>query len=149
MRSQKEQHAYSPLWLLLPSLLLALALPDCSFAQEHVGRGADSTRRLADPESIRPADLLARVEQLRANVDRLRRYMGKPAPPSPLLQAISARPDEVFSQALNLQLRANRLAFEQVRVVRDEAKPAPGEGHPAECLGVVDSALSELMSHRR
>jgi len=104
-----------------------------------------SGRRLSAPESILPADVLARVELLRENVDLLRRYMGKPGSPSAFLRVDSARPFEVYSQALNLQLRANRLAFEQVRVVRNESIPRMDEARPADVFGVVDSALAAVL----
>ena len=56
-----------------------------------------SGRRLSAPETILPADVLARVKLLRANVDLLRRYMGRPEPPPPLLRVEGARPMEVYS----------------------------------------------------
>jgi hypothetical protein len=104
-----------------------------------------SGRSLFDPDRIQPADVLARVELLRANVDLLRRYMGKVEPPVPLLQGTHARPDEVYSQALNLEIRANRLAFEQVRVVRRESSFDRGQTRSADVFTVVDSALASVL----
>ena len=108
-----------------------------------------SGRRLSVPESILPADVLARVELLRENVDLLRRYMGKPGSPQAFLRVDSARPFEVYSQALNLQLRANRLAFEQVRVVRTESIPMRDDARPADVFSVVDSALAAVLLVKR
>ena len=108
-----------------------------------------SGRRLSAPETILPADVLARVQLRRANVDLLRRYMGKPEPPPPLLRVEGARPMEVYSQALNLQLRANRLAFERVRVVRSDSIPITGEARPAAVFAVVDSSLASVLLVRR
>ena len=104
-----------------------------------------SGRRLSDPASILPADVLARVELLRANTELLRLYMGRSESPDALLRVESAQPREVYSQALNLQLRANRLAFEQVRVVRSESIPMQQIARPAEVFGVVDSALAAVL----
>jgi len=108
-----------------------------------------SGRRLSAPESIVPADVLARVELLRENVDLLRRHMGVPGSSVALLRVDSARPFEVYSQVLNLQLRANRLAFEQVRVVRNESIPMMDEARPADVFGVVDSALAAVLLVKR
>jgi hypothetical protein len=104
-----------------------------------------SGRSLSDPSGILPADALARVHLLRANVELLRRYMGRKAPPRPLLQVSSARPGEVYSQALNLEMRANRLAFEQVRVVRNPSIGVAGEPAPADVFRVVDLALNSIL----
>ena len=129
---------------LLLVLALFFALPAAAETESETTAPV-SGRRLSAPESILPADVLARVELLRENVELLRLYMGKPAAPEPLLRVESARPFEVYSQALNLQLRANRLAFEQVRVVRNESIPMMDEARPAEVFGVVDAALASVL----
>lgn len=103
-----------------------------------------SGRRLSDPASILPADVLARVELLRANVEFVRRFVGRQPAPAPLLRVESAQSREVYSQALNLELRANRLAFEQVRIVRAASIPQE-QALPAAVFGVVDSALAAVL----
>jgi hypothetical protein len=108
-----------------------------------------SGRRLSAPETILPADVLARVQLLRETVDLLRRYMGEPTPPAPLLRVEGARAMEVYSQGLNLQLRSNRLAFERVRVVRSESVPVTGEVRPSDVYGVVDASLASLLLVKR
>lgn len=108
-----------------------------------------SGRRLSAPETILPADVLARIQLLRQNLDLLRSYMGKPEPASPLMRVEGARPMEVYSQALNLQLRANRLAFERVRVVRRESVPVSGEARPSDVFAVVDASLASLLLVKR
>jgi hypothetical protein len=131
------------------SVLLAIAAP-------ALARGADtgtpppvSGRRLSDPASVLPADVLARVELVRANVALIRRYMGKPPPPAALLRVEGAQPREVYSQALNLEHRANRLTFEQVRIVRSESIPMRDAARPADVFAVVDSALAAVMLVKR
>ena len=104
-----------------------------------------SGRSLSDPVGILPADVLARVKLLRANLDLLRRYMGLLEAPQPKLQSTSAVPREVYSQALNLEMRAHRLAFEQVRIVRNQSLPVRGETIPADVFRLVDSALSSIL----
>ncbi len=56
-----------------------------------------SGRRMSDPASILPADVLARVELLRTNVELLRQFMGQPPPPVALLRVEGAQPWEVYS----------------------------------------------------
>jgi hypothetical protein len=149
--------SYSARWerirrIALPSLIAVslLAPATASFAKPEVETPPPvSGRRLSAPESIVAADVLARVELIRANVEILRLYMGKSAAPPPLLQVGSARPSEVYSQALNLQLRANRLAFEQVRVVRNPSIPINRQARPADVFAVVDSALATVMMVKR
>lgn len=117
-------------------------------AQESVALSTPppvSGRRLSDPETILPADVLARAELVRGNVDLIRRYMGKPRPSAPLLEVEGAEPREVYSQALNLERRANQLAFEQVRVVRPESVPLQQDARPADVYAVVDSALASIL----
>jgi len=103
-----------------------------------------SGRRLSDPDSILPADVLARVQLLRDNLDLVRQFMGRPPSPAPLLRVESAQPREVFSQALNLESRANRLAFEQLRIVRASSVPRD-ETRPVDVFSVVDSALEAVL----
>jgi len=104
-----------------------------------------SGRRLSDPGGIVPADVLARVELIRENVELLRLYLGKPRPRASLFEVTSAQPYEVHSQARYLQLRTNRFAFEQVRVVREQSIPRTDETQPAEVFAVIDSALAAVL----
>ncbi|MDG2307688.1 MAG: hypothetical protein P8R42_24140 [Candidatus Binatia bacterium] len=117
-------------------------------AQESVALSTPppvSGRRLSDPASILPADVLARAELVRGNVDLIRRYMGKPRSSVPLLEVEGAAPREVYSQALNLERRAHQLAFEQVRVVRPDTVPLQQDARPADVYAVVDSALASIL----
>jgi hypothetical protein len=104
-----------------------------------------SGRSLSDPESLLPADVLARVELVRANVELLRRFMGKPSAPAALLRVEGAQPHECESQARNLRVRANRLAFEQLRISRREPVPKTGMTRPADMFGTIDDALEAVL----
>ncbi|MEM1153807.1 MAG: hypothetical protein AAGI44_06675 [Pseudomonadota bacterium] len=104
-----------------------------------------SGRQLSDAGSIVPADVLARVALLRNNVELIRLYMGRHVPETSLLRVTGAQPTEVYSQALNLESRANRLAFEQVRVVRQAWPHVQGDSVPADVYAVVDSALASTL----
>ena len=137
--------------LVMAAWLLVSAAPERAVAAsiEDATPPPASGRRLSAPETILSADVLARIELLRGNVELLRRFMGRSKSPPPLLRVERARPMEVYSQAQNLQLRANRLAFEQVRVVRSDSVPVTGEARPSEVFAVVDSALASLLVVKR
>jgi len=132
-------------------LMLITCLVIDGFATQAVGELENATpppvsgRRLSNPESILSADVLARVELLRENVELLRIHMGKPTPPMPLLRVESAQPFECDSQARSLQLRANRLAFEQIRVVGERATPSRADSQPSDIFTVTDSALAAVL----
>ena len=105
-----------------------------------------SGRNLAQPDAILPADVLARVELIRANLELIRKYMGKTVPPEPVLQVSAARPRETYSQALNLELRANRLAFEQVRILRERPQPFSQNVRAYDVFVVTDSVLEAVLA---
>lgn len=134
--------------LVTTGVLVALLLPVTSrvgSSQELSTPPPVSGRTLSDAASILPADVLARVELLRDNLDLIRLFMGKPEPPSALLRVDAAQPREVYTQALNVQLRANRLAFEQLRVVRSESVVLLEGARPADVFGVTDAALATVL----
>ncbi len=105
-----------------------------------------SGRPVSVPEGILPADVLARVELLRENVEQIRRFTGRPPAPAPLLRAGGAMPREVYSQALNLERRSNRLAFEQSRVTRPEGIPLRRDARPADVFAVVNRSLEAILT---
>lgn len=132
--------------LLGVALAFTLSSPETAWAQHAAATPPlASGRGLTDSDGIQSADVLARVELLRSNVELLRQFMGRPAPPTPLLRVSSARPLEVYSQATNLERRANRLSFEQVRVIRPESPPTRREPRPADVFAVVDSAFEAVL----
>ncbi|MEH6569301.1 MAG: hypothetical protein V7709_09505 [Halioglobus sp.] len=136
----------TPIATLAFSGLLILLIATNLAAEERLETPSPvSGRSLSDPAGILPADALARVKLLRANVELLRLYMGRKRSGQPLLQVTEARPREVYSQALNLQLRANRLAFEQVRIVRSQSIAVNSDTGPADVFRVVDSALNSVL----
>ncbi len=80
--------------LVTTGVLVALLLPVTSrvgSSQELSTPPPVSGRRLSDAASILPADVLARVELLRDDLDLIRLFMGKPEPPSALLRVDAAR----------------------------------------------------------
>lgn len=108
-----------------------------------------SGRSVEDIDAILPADALARVELINDNLELVRKYMGKTRPVDPVLRVSSARPRETYSQALNLQLRANRLAFEQVRVLRPVSEPKVKNVTAYDVFRVMDSVLVSVLLVKR
>jgi hypothetical protein len=104
-----------------------------------------SGRNLAEPDAILPADALARVELIRANLELIRKFMGITVPPAPVLQVSAARPRETYSQALNLELRANRLAFEQLRTRREPSPVLDQNVRAYDVFLVMDSVLEAVL----
>jgi len=127
------------------TLLMLVSAAGYAIAQGAATPPPVSGRQLSDPTSILPADTLARVELLRANIELIRVFMGKPEAPAALLRVDAAQPREVYSQALNLQLHANRLAFELVRVVRSDSVRPDQVAQPADVFAVVDAALLSIL----
>ena len=101
---------------------------------------------LAEPDSILPADVLARVELIRANLELIRKFMGRTLPPAPVLQVSMARPRETYSQALNLELRADRLGFEQMRKRRTLSEPLSKNLRAYDVFLVVDAVLEAVLA---
>jgi hypothetical protein len=105
-----------------------------------------SGRNLAEPETILSSDVLARVELVRANVELIRKYMGLAVPPAPVMQVSAARSRECYSQALNLERRANRLAFEQVRMLLKTSPPLHRNVRTYDVFQLVDGVLAAVLA---
>jgi len=150
MRARNGFPARSPVVLRFVMLALGACLAgEVDARQDGATSPPVSGRRVSDPASILPADVLARVELTRANVELIRKFMGRSKCAPALLRADAARPFEVYSQSLNLQRRANRLAFEQVRVVRAESVPGLEVTRSADVFAVVDSASEAVLQVKR
>jgi hypothetical protein len=105
-----------------------------------------SGRNLAEPETFQASDVLARAQLIRANVELIRMFMGISVPPAPVLQVSAARPRETYSQALNLERRANRLAFEQVRIYRKPSPPLDRNVRAYEVFELMDRVLASVLA---
>ena len=105
-----------------------------------------SGRRPSAPETIIPADVLSRVELLRAEVSLLRTYMGRIVQPQPYLQVEGAQPREVYFQAANLYARAGALLFQEVRTSGAYAARAGADRIRAvDVFHYVDHALALVL----
>jgi len=68
--------------------------------------------RAVSPETIVPADVLARVQWVREELEAIRFEMGKPKDQRVTRLATDALPHEVYFQAVTLFIKADRLALE-------------------------------------
>ena len=135
--------------LLLGLVIMPALIPAATAASDIVTPPPISGRNPEDPAAVLPADVLARVELIKGNLELIRLYMGKAEPVEPVLRVSSARPREAYSQALNLQLRANRLAFEQARIVRPESQARDRDVMAYDVFAVMDSVLESVLLVKR
>ena len=101
-------------------------------------------------EQIRPADVLARVEFLRDELELIRFEMGLPRAPSAELNVTAVAPREVMFQAFTLYLKAKQLLSE----ITGEQEPnivlhQPGEVRPLHVWRVVAYAFSRTRLVKR
>ncbi len=108
--------------------------------------GVDPARR----ESVRPADVLARVKLVAAEVEQLRFEMGRPRAPTPHLRVREAASREVYFQARELYRRADRLCTEQTGSPPRslEAPRSVDALSPGDVWHVVDATLQRLVEVR-
>ena len=105
-----------------------------------------SGRNLSNPETILPADVLSRVELIRANLELIRLHMGKPAGLVPALRVSRVGSEEVYSQALNLENRANKLAHEQLGMYREPHPLPSGDVSPYRVFLIMDDVLQSVLA---
>lgn len=134
----------------------AKAEPETDRSRPGGSEGADRTRavsipppvsgrRLDQPSSIRPADVLARVNLLRAHLETIRAYMGRPPPPPPLLRVEDAEPREVYVQFLNLNRRVQQLGFEQMRSSMERVESTDAIPQPHHMLALANVSLKRIL----
>jgi len=98
-------------------------------------------------QSITPADVFARVQLVRKELDDIRFEMGKPKSREVGLLVEEAAPHEVFFQAKTLDQKVARLAKE----LTEQAEPLgekdrPGDIRPFHVWKVVDTSLRRILS---
>ncbi len=141
---QRTAVALLPILLCLFTATASAQIGDT--AVEHLTPPPISGRSLAEPETILASDVLARVELVRANVELIRKYMGLAVPSAPVLQVSAARPRETYSQALNLERRANLLAFEHVRALLKASQPLHRNVRTYDVFQLVDGVLVAVLA---
>jgi hypothetical protein len=97
-------------------------------------------------ETITPADVFARVQLLRKELDDIRFEMGKPKSQEVGLLVEGATPHEVFFQAQTLDRKVAQLTLELIgKPQGPEQKWNPGDIHPLHVWKMVDTALRRLL----
>ena len=126
---------------LLIMLGLMVAIPTASHGQVDPAKLNPVSGRSPTLEEVIPADVLARVELLRAELEMIRFEMGAQKKSSPDIAVSEVAPREVIYQAFTLYGKANRLRAEltgnpgpALRVSR------PEEIKPFHVLVIVDAA---------
>ncbi|MDP6015112.1 MAG: hypothetical protein QGI32_03350 [Candidatus Latescibacteria bacterium] len=101
-------------------------------------------RSSAAGDGVTAPHVFARVALLREKIEMIRFEMGRPRSVQSDLAVSNVVPREVYSQALALFLKADRLCFEQTRG-HASAPEIPDEViRPAHVLAVVDASLARL-----
>ena len=98
-------------------------------------------------QSITPADVFARVQLVRKELDDIRFEMGKPKSREIDLLVKDATPHEVFFQAKTLDQKVARLVMELI----EESEPLgtednPGDIRPFHVWKMVDTSLRRILS---
>lgn len=97
-------------------------------------------------KGVTSAEVLARVENLRKNLELIRLAMGRPAPAKPTLRVNNAQPAEVYSQARNLEQLAFGFAFEKIRRYQSPSPLLYGTVKPGDVLAIFDNALESILA---
>lgn len=102
-------------------------------------------------QEILPADVLARAQLFRAELEELRLVMGRPQEQRQEIQVTHAAPREVYFQARTLYQKANRLAYEQTGELKPELDSVSEIGtiRPFHVWEGVNAALARLLRVQR
>ena len=103
--------------------------------------------RAASPETILPADVLARVQWFHEELEAIRLEMGKPKDRRVTRLATNALPHEVYFQAITLFIKADRLALELTGSTGLRPQPvAPSAIRPYHTWALVTAAFDRLVT---
>lgn len=134
------------LWLLLTLLVTSTSTLAQLSSADRPTPPPVSGRRLSAPETITPADVLSRLELLRAEVDLLGAYVGRLGRPSSYLEVEDAQPREVYFQATNLYAQTEALAFQEIRRSSTyAARLDAGALRPFDVFEAVDQSLALVL----
>ena len=103
--------------------------------------------RAATPEAIVPADVLARIQLFRGELEAIRFEMGKPKDRRSTRLATDALPHEVYFQAITLFIKADRLALELTGSTGLRPEPVATQNiRPYHNWVLVTAAYNRLMT---
>lgn len=107
-----------------------------------------SGRRLSEPETISNADVLSRVKLIRAQLDVIRRFVGRPTAPKTFLNVTGAHSREVYIQIYGLLHRVQRLGFEYVGTPITTLEPLRLKSTPATNFVLLNQILTTVLTVR-
>lgn len=136
----------TPRAVVLALPILAAATASSLWGQADPVSPRPVSGRAIDTASITSADVLARVEYLRDELELIRFEMGQPKGHTPELQVADASPREVMFQAFTLDLKARQLRFELTGTRGPEVVfSQPLDVRPADVWRVVDLARNRTL----
>ena len=127
-----------------------LLIPFVTHAQAFPEPVEPVSGRTVSLVGILPADVLARTVLLRDELEVIRFEMGKPKDSWSGGFADNASPHEVYFQAMNLFLKANRLSLELVGSMGSQPQSmAASNIHPFHVWLMVDAAYQRILAVKR
>lgn len=132
--------------------LLTNASLSWAYSPGHPGGSAEAPMQGERASRAQPADLAqvaARVQVLRSELELLRYEMGAPATNEIGFDVHDVELREVYFQALTLVRKADRLLFEQLRGRLSVPATLPEPVRAGDVLGAVDHALEGLLQVKR
>lgn len=127
-------------------VMAALACTTTAWAADPTPPPPVSGRDAASEQAILPADVLARVNLLRAELELVRRELGVKSVQRPDFPVVGAKPREVYFQALTLFRKSDRFCFEQVGIVDEPPiNPSADSIRPMHVLRLVNKAYIRVM----
>ncbi|MFQ5927298.1 MAG: hypothetical protein ACE5MH_07680 [Terriglobia bacterium] len=138
--------------LLLAGMLMTI--PSATYAQADPATPRPVSGRAVALEEILPADVLARVELLRDELELIRFEMGRPKDERSEIGVTHVIPRQVVFQAMTLFRKANQLHFELTGDVATELPiqlpmRLPPDIRPFHVWLVVDAAYQRILTVKR
>ena len=132
---------------LAASFLVLILIPCVTLAQVFTETLKPVSGRTISLTGIHPADVLARTALLRDELEVIRFEMGKPKDSWAGGFANNASPHEVYFQAMNVFLKANRLSLELVGSMGTQPEAMPASNiYPFHVWLMVDAAYHRILA---
>jgi len=136
--------------IVLTLLIVALAVWGISFSSRDPTTPNPVSGQALSIETIIPADVLARVELLRAELEVIRFEMGQPKEQRPGITVTDVASREVIFQTFTLFRKANQLSFELTGHMRPELPiTLPQNIRPLHVWRIVDAAYKCIILGKR
>ena len=137
-------------WFITIVFGLSAFASQVAYAQDEIKTPPPISGRSLTKEKILPADVLARAQLLRNELELIRFEMGKPKNHQPEIPVTKAAPREVFFQGITLFRKTNRLSFELTRTRgKEPITPSGSTLRPYHVWVGVDWALKRVLVAKR